>query len=100
MLWLRRSAFLLAYAVSISAPLKAQERDSATVLSVVAASLVPASFITAIVILNQNAFWRYATEVPFHVSNDPPYAMHIDKFSHMHLSAIGSDGMRAAYKLA
>ena len=61
---------------------------------------MPAAGITAIVVLNQQAFWKYAVEVPFHVSNDPPYAMHIDKFSHLYVSALGSDGMRASYQLA
>lgn len=79
--------------------LRAQQ-DSVSPLGVAVASLVPAAGITAIVVLNQNAFWRYATDVPFHISNDPPYSMHIDKFSHMHVSAIGSDGMRASYRLA
>ncbi|MDP4232938.1 MAG: DUF2279 domain-containing protein [Bacteroidota bacterium] len=79
---------------------RAQEKDSATVLSVAAVSLLPAAGMTAIIVLNQNAFWRYATAVPFHISNDPPYAMHIDKFSHLYVSAIGSDGMRASYQLA
>lgn len=55
---------------------------------------------TAIIIGNQQAFWRYAREVPWHVSNDPPYAMHIDKFSHMYMSALGADGIRASYRLA
>ena len=94
------AAILIALATMCASPARAQERDSATVLSVAAASLIPASLLTGIIVLNQEAFWRYATEVPFHISNDPPYAMHIDKFSHLYISAAGSDGMREAYKLA
>jgi hypothetical protein len=74
--------------------------DSASVLSVAEASLVPVAAISGIIILNQDAFWKYATEVPFHISNDPPYAMHIDKCSHFYGSAIGSDAMSYAYKCA
>ncbi len=90
----------LASLALIAPSVRAQEKDSATVVSVAAASAVPAGLIAGIVVLNQRAFWRYATEVPFHISNDPPYAMHIDKFSHMYVSAIGAAGMREAYKLS
>jgi hypothetical protein len=88
---------ILSFSLSIA---RAQEKDSATVLSVSEASLVPAAIITGIIVLNQDAFWKYATEVPFHISNDPPYAMHIDKFSHFYGSAAGSDVMSYAYELA
>jgi hypothetical protein len=74
--------------------------DSATALSIAEASLAPATAIGAIILLNQEAFWKYSKEVPFHVSNDPPYAMHIDKFSHFYGSAIGSDGIGYAYRVA
>jgi hypothetical protein len=85
----------------LSVSIHAQERkDSATVLSVAEASLVPVGLITGIIVLNEDAFWKYATEVPFHISNDPPYAMHIDKCAHFYGSAIGSDAMSYAYKLA
>jgi hypothetical protein len=94
-----RRLSLVLLLVAASRILRAQE-DSASTVGIATASLVPASGITAIVVLNQQAFWKYATEVPFHVSNDPPYAMHIDKFSHMYMSALGSDGMRASYRLA
>jgi hypothetical protein len=94
-----RRAVLLVLFVLVTARADAQH-DSASTLGIAAASLIPAAGITAIIIGNQQAFWRYATEVPFHISNDPPYSMHIDKFSHMYMSAGGSDGMRASYRLA
>jgi hypothetical protein len=75
-------------------------RASVSILGSAAATLVPATLITGIIYLNQEAFWKYATEVPFHISNDPPYAMHIDKFSHFYGSAIGSDAMSYSYELA
>ncbi|HET6400142.1 MAG TPA: hypothetical protein VFH95_01975 [Candidatus Kapabacteria bacterium] len=97
---MRKSLFGFAVlTVSISlAHAQTERRDSAAILGVAAASLVPASLISAIVFLNQEAFWKYAKEVPFHVSNDPPYAMHIDKFSHFYGSAAGSDLMRYSYE--
>ena len=77
-----------------------ERKDAATVLGVAAASLIPASLISAIIILNQEAFWRYAKEVPFHISNDPPYAMHIDKFSHFYGSMAGASLMTYGYERA
>lgn len=99
---MRRYLFLLVFFASHlpSAYAQPERKDSATVLGIAAASLVPATLITAIIVLNEDAFWKYAKEVPFHVSNDPPYAMHIDKFSHFYGSAIGSDAMSYAYRLA
>ena len=75
-------------------------QDSATLPRLAVASLIPAGFIGGIVELNQQAFWRYATAVPFHISNDPPYAMHIDKLSHLYGSALGAAGMASAYRWA
>src|SRR5580704_8824322 len=96
-----RHGVLILIVLSFSFSIHAQEsKDSATVLSVAEASLVPASAISGIIILNQDAFWKYATEVPFHISNDPPYAMHIDKCAHFYGSAAGSDAMSYAYELA
>jgi hypothetical protein len=95
----RRAVVLALFVLSFCRLTHAQQ-DSASTLGIATASLVPAAGITAIVVLNQQAFWKYATEVPFHVSNDPPYSMHIDKFSHAYISAVGSDGMRASYRLA
>ena len=78
----------------------AQEKDSSTAASVAVASLIPAGIASAIFILNYEAFWKYATEVPFWVSPDPPYAMHIDKFAHGYLSALGASGIAGGYKIA
>src|ERR1700687_3762341 len=77
-----------------------EEKDSSTALSVVAASLVPAGIAGGIFLLNYEAFWKYADAVPFHVSPDPPYAVHIDKFAHGYLSALGSNAIREGYLLA
>ncbi len=75
-------------------------KDSSTVASIALASAVPAALITSIFYLNEQAFWKYATDVPFHLSNDPPYSMHIDKFAHMALSDVSAEGISEAYKLA
>lgn len=64
------------------------------------ASLVPAAAIGGIIVLNYEAFWKYAARSPEHFSPDPPYAMHIDKFSHFYISAAGSDLMRYGYREA
>ena len=82
---------------SLVANVRAQG-DSVRTAKVAVASLIPVSMITGIIVLNQQAFWRYAKEVRWHVSNDPPYAMHIDKFSHMYVSAAGSGLMTSAYE--
>jgi hypothetical protein len=75
-------------------------RDSSTPGSIAVASMMPAGMISATIALNYFAFWRYANQVPWHWSNDPPYAMHIDKFAHFDLSAAGSEGVAWAYKSA
>jgi len=95
-----RHAILITLFFVFFARMPLAQTDSASATKIAVASLIPASLITAIVVFNHNAFWRYATDVPFHISNDPPYSMHIDKFSHLYVSAAGSDGMRAAYRWA
>ena len=77
-----------------------EEKDSSTTLSVATASLLPVGIAGAIYLLNYEAFWKYATEVPFWISPDPPYAMHIDKFAHGYLSAVSSHYMSGGYMLA
>jgi hypothetical protein len=78
----------------------AQEVDSSTTASVAIASIVPAALISAGVVLNYEAFWKNADAVAFHISNDPPYSMHVDKLSHAYLSMGVSDGIRGAYRMA
>ncbi len=98
-----RRFFLTALAIILqvsSARGQSDKKDSATVLSVAGASAVPTVAIGAIIVLNQEAFWKYSREVSFHVSNDPPYAMHIDKFSHFYGSAMGSDLIGYGYRVA
>ena len=98
---MRKVVTVLAVLLLCASLSRAQERkDSATVLRVAAASLIPAGLISAIIVLNQEAFWKYAKEVPFHVSNDPPYAMHIDKFSHFFGSMAGASLMSYGYEQA
>ena len=75
-------------------------KDSSTIASIALASLLPVGMISGALTLNYLTFWRYANQVPWHWSNDPPYAMHIDKFAHFDLSAAGSDGMAWAYRSA
>ncbi len=91
------SIFLFAFHTSLFAQ---EEKDSSTTLSIAAATVVPAGIASAIYILNYEAFWKYATQVPFYISNDPPYAMHIDKFAHGYLSAVSSTIIRDGYLLA
>ncbi len=96
-----RSILAAALVLCASVSARAQESsDSVSTAGVAVASLIPASMIAGIIVLNQQAFWKYAEEVPFHISNDPPYAMHIDKFSHFYVSAVGSDIMHRAYAAA
>ena len=45
-------------------------------------------------------FWQYADRVPFHVSKDPPYAMHVDKAAHFYASNKGADDIRKIYQHA
>ena len=99
---MRRPLLVLLILIGNASVLHAQHdrRDSVSLLGSAAATLVPVALISGIIYLNQQAFWKYATEVPFHISNDPPYAMHIDKFSHFYGSAIGSDAMSSAYECA
>ena len=93
--------FFLIFFTSFSSLLFAQEeKDSSTTLSVTEASLVPAGIAGAIYILNYEAFWKYAAQVPFYISPDAPYAMHIDKFAHGYLSALSSNAIREGYVLA
>lgn len=95
--------FLASLVIATISPLvhaQSERKDSATTLSIAEASTIPVVAIGAIILLNQEAFWKYSKEVPFHISNDPPYAMHIDKFSHFYGSAIGSDLIGDSYRLA
>src|SRR4051812_2376541 len=78
----------------------AQEKDSSTALSIAEASLLPLGVAGAILVLNYEAFWKYADEVPFWVSPDLPYAMHIDKIAHGYFSAASSTAIKAGYMLA
>ncbi|MEP7235658.1 MAG: hypothetical protein ABI778_10210 [Ignavibacteriota bacterium] len=83
------------------ADLKAQEpQDSSTTLSVAAASILPVGIAGTIYLLNYEAFWKHATDVQFHVSNDPPYSMHIDKFAHGYFSAVSATAICDGYRLA
>ncbi len=65
--------------------------------SIVAASLIPASAFSATLVLNYVAFWKYAGTSPEHWSNDPPYAMHVDKLAHCFFSWFGSDVIQRGY---
>ena len=99
---MRRSFILVLILLLIAKEhISAQQRtDSSTTLSVAVASLLPTGIAGAVAILNYEAFWKYATAVPFYVSSDPPYAMHIDKFAHGYLSAVSSSTIRDGYLLA
>src|SRR5579872_249998 len=65
--------------------------------SVVLASLIPTTAFSATLVLNYVAFWKYAGTSPEHWSNDPPYAMHVDKLAHAYFSWFGSDMIQRGY---
>lgn len=99
-----RTTFILLFffLLSFSAPLlhAQDERDSSTALGVFAASAIPAAIGTSTYLLNNQAFWTYSAVAPFHLSNDAPYSMHIDKFAHFYFSAIGSNAIGQGYAIA
>lgn len=96
----RYGGLVLLSLVVLAQTSNAQEVDSSTTTSVAIASLVPAALVTSGIVLNYEAFWKSADDVPFHISTDPPYSMHVDKFSHAYLSMAVSDGIRGAYRIA
>lgn len=49
---------------------------------------------------NYVVFWKDGKSVPFHFSNDPPYAMHNDKLGHAWFSSTTADLYRIAYQQA
>src|SRR6185503_8671853 len=94
----RSRAILLAFFVSMSPALYAQ--DSLSTWGVTGASVIPATAISAAIYQNYVTFWKTSVNVPFHVSPDPPYAMHNDKFGHAFYTGIATSLAKEAYILA
>lgn len=96
-----RGSFIVPLFVCLLFPnrLRAQE-DSATVFSITAASLLPAVVVGGALYQNYTTFWKNDERVPFYISNDPPYAMHNDKFGHAWFSSVSSDLIRLGYREA
>jgi hypothetical protein len=78
----------------------AQENDSTskpTTLGLVAASLAPAATIGIAFGQNYYDFWKSNNQVPFHISPDPPYALHSDKLGHAMYSYLCADVTKYCY---
>ncbi len=78
----------------------AQEVDSATTSSVVFASLAPATVLGIALYENYNDFWKNSEKTAFHISSDPPYALHSDKLGHAYYSAVCADITALCYREA
>lgn len=75
-------------------------QDSVSAWGVMAASSIPATAIGAALYQNYETFWKDASNVPFHFSNDPPYAYHNDKFGHAYYTGFATCLGKEAYMLA
>lgn len=92
-------AFLLAFVVSASSLVRAQ--DSVSTWGVTGASVIPATAIGAAIYQNYETFWKNEKNtVPFYFSNDPPYALHNDKFGHAFYTGLATSLAKEAYILA
>ncbi len=76
--------------------LRAQQ-DSATTSSLILASIAPTVFIGTALVQNYFDFWLNADKVPFHISSDPPYAFHNDKFGHAFYASFSADIIKESY---
>ncbi|MDP4219214.1 MAG: DUF2279 domain-containing protein [Bacteroidota bacterium] len=65
--------------------------------SILLPSIAPAIVIGVALYNNYHDFWKNAEKVPFHFSNDPPYAMHNDKFGHAYYAATTADIIKLCY---
>ncbi|MEI8134451.1 MAG: hypothetical protein WCH46_05145 [bacterium] len=87
--------------ISLSLPIRAQEKsaDSSRTLDVcpILPSIAPVAVIGVALANNYNDFWRNSSPVPFHFSNDPPYAMHNDKLGHAFYASTTADIITRCY---
>jgi hypothetical protein len=73
------------------------QADSLSTTDYILPSIVPAAVIGLALYNNYQDFWRNIEKVPFHISNDPPYAMHNDKLGHAFYTALTADMTKLAY---
>jgi hypothetical protein len=94
----RFHAILLAFVFCIGSAARGQ--DSVSTWAVTAASAIPATALGAAFYQNYMTFWKNEHTVPFHFSNDPPYAYHNDKFGHAFYTGFATSLAKEAYILA
>src|SRR5262245_52834552 len=80
-----------------SSPAFAQT-DTVSPAGIVLGSAVSAAVMYGALYQNYTDFWKKADRVPFHFSNDPPYAMHNDKFGHAYYTYVSSDLIKIAFR--
>ncbi len=79
----------------------AQEpRDSVSTGALVLASIPPVIVVGGAILQNYNAFWKQKSGARFHISADPPYAMHNDKLGHAWFTAVAADIISQGYEFA
>lgn len=97
---LLRDAFIVSLFLYVLAGRADAQEDSSITLGVAAASLVPIAIMGGALYQNYVTFWKDGERVPFHFSNDPPYAMHNDKLGHAWFTATSADIFSIAYREA
>jgi hypothetical protein len=95
-----RGAFIVPLFLFLLHPGRSLSQDSTSTLGIVAASTVPAVIVGGALYQNYTTFWKNDDRGPFYFSNDPPYAMHNDKFGHAWFSSMSSDLIRLGYREA
>lgn len=100
-------AFLIAHCTFFIAHCSAQsdsviktQNSELKTTPLVLASIAPTVFIGTALVQNYFDFWKNADPSPFHISNDPPYAYHNDKFGHAYYSSLSADVIKESYILA
>jgi hypothetical protein len=83
--------------VSAPASVRAQT-DTVSPAGIALGSAVSAAVMFGALYQNYTDFWKSADRVPFHFSNDPPYAMHNDKFGHAYYTYMSSDLIKIAFR--
>src|SRR4051812_8462805 len=88
-------AFLFTFSIFLTFPAFSQT-DSLTPLYILP-SIVPAAVLGMALYTNYRDFWKNSDKVSFHISNDPPYSLHNDKFGHAYYTALTADMTKLAY---
>jgi hypothetical protein len=98
-MYCRSYAILLAFVCCLGSVVRGQ--DSVSTWAVTGASVIPATAIGAALYQNYETFWKHEKQtVAFHFSNDPPYALHNDKFGHAFYTGFATSLAKEAYILA